>query len=85
MYKTKRRVIYFIINAAVLLLSVIVSILIVLKGSDSRSILVYFGIPAVIFLSFLVAGSSIRRHADNFLRVKSQEQHVLTGTMPAQM
>lgn len=73
MYKTKRRVIYFIINAAVLLLSVIVSILIVLKGSDSRSILVYFGIPAVIFLSFLVAGSSIRRHADNFLRVKNLE------------
>lgn len=73
MYKTKRRVIYFIINAAVLLLSVIVSILIVLKGSDSRSIFVYFGIPAVIFLSFLVAGSSIRRHADNFLRVKNLE------------
>lgn len=73
MYKTKRRVIYFIINAAVLLLSVIVSILIVLKGSDSRSILVYFGIPAVIFLSFLVAGSSIRHHADNFLRVKNLE------------
>lgn len=73
MYKTKRRVIYFIINAAVLLLSVIVSILIVLKGSDSRSILVYFGIPAAIFLSFLVAGSSIRRHADNFLRVKNLE------------
>ena len=73
MYKTKRRVIYFIINAAVLLLSVIVSILIVLKGSDSRSIFVYFGIPAVIFLSFLVAGSSIRHHADNFLRVKNLE------------
>lgn len=73
MYKTKRRVIYFIINAAVLLLSVIVSILIVLKGSDSRSIFVYFGIPAFIFLSFLVAGSSIRRHADNFLRVKNLE------------
>lgn len=73
MYKTKRRVIYFIINAAVLLLSVIVSILIVLKGSESRSIFVYFGIPAVIFLSFLVAGSSIRRHADNFLRVKNLE------------
>lgn len=73
MYKTKRRVIYFVINAAVLLLSVIVSILIVLKGSDSRSIFVYFGIPAVIFLSFLVAGSSIRRHADNFLRVKNLE------------
>lgn len=73
MYKTKRRVIYFIINAAVLLLSVIVSILIVLKGRDSRSIFVYFGIPAVIFLSFLVAGSSIRRHADNFLRVKNLE------------
>lgn len=73
MYKTKRRVIYFIINAAVLLLSVIVSILIVLKGSESRSILVYFGIPAVIFLSFLVAGSSIRHHADNFLRVKNLE------------
>lgn len=73
MYKTKRRVIYFIINAAVLLLSVIVSILIVLKGSDSRSIFVYFGIPAVIFLSFLVAGSSIRHHADNFLRVKKLE------------
>lgn len=73
MYKTKRRVIYFIINVAVLLLSVIVSILIVLKGSDSRSIFVYFGIPAVIFLSFLVAGSSIRHHADNFLRVKNLE------------
>ena len=73
MYKTKRRVIYFIINAAVLLLSVIVSILIVLKGRDSHSIFVYFGIPAVIFLSFLVAGSSIRRHADNFLRVKNLE------------
>lgn len=73
MYKTKRRVIYFIINAAVLLLSVIVSILIVFKGSDSRSIFVYFGIPAVIFLSFLVAGSSIRHHADNFLRVKNLE------------
>ena len=73
MYKTKRRVIYFIINAAVLLLSVIVSILIVLKGSDSRSIFVYFGIPAVVFLSFLVAGSSIRHHADNFLRVKNLE------------
>lgn len=73
MYKTKRRVIYFIINAAVLLLSVIVSILIVLEASDSRSIFVYFGIPAVIFLSFLVAGSSIRRHADNFLRVKNLE------------
>lgn len=73
MYKSKRRVIYFIINAAVLLLSVIVSILIVLKGSDSRSIFVYFGIPAVIFLSFLVAGSSIRHHADNFLRVKNLE------------
>ncbi len=73
MYKTKRRVIYFIINAAVLLLSVIVSILIVLKNNDTSSRFVYLGIPAVIFLSFLTAGSSIRRHADKYLRVKNLE------------
>ncbi len=73
MYKTKRRVIYFIINAAVLLLSVIVSILIVLKNTDSRSMGIYLGIPAVIFLSFLTAGSSIRSHVDKYLRVKNLE------------
>ena len=73
MYKTKRRVIYLIINAAVLLLSVIVSILIVLKDNDGHSRFIYLGIPAVIFLSFLTAGSSIRRHADKYLRVKNLE------------
>lgn len=73
MYKTKRRVIYLIINAAVSLLSVIVSILIVLKDNDGHSRFIYLGIPAVIFLSFLTAGSSIRRHADKYLRVKNLE------------
>ncbi len=73
MYKTKRRVIYFIINAAVLLLSVIFSILIVLKNQDDNSMFVYIGIPAVIFLGFLVAGSSLRHHTDKFLRIKNLE------------
>lgn len=73
MYKTKRRVIYFIINAAVLLLSVILSILIVGKSTREHSEIIYAGLPAVIFLSFLVAGSGIRHQADKKLRVENLE------------
>ena len=73
MYKTKRRVVFFIVNAVVLLFSVIISILIVGKSSAESSRFVNCGIPALIFLSFLIAASSLRRNADRQLRIKNLE------------
>lgn len=73
MYKTRKRVIFFLINVAVLLLSVVLSILIVGKNTGIDSKFIYAGVPAVIFLTFLIAGSALRHKADTFLRIKHLE------------
>ncbi len=70
MYKTKKRVIFFGINAAVLFLSVIFSILLVGIDNNNRNVPKFFyaGVPAVVFLTSLVAGSALRHDADKRLR-----------------
>ena len=76
MYKTKKRIIFLGINAAVLFLSVILSILLV--GLNSQNVkglkTVYAGIPAVVFLASLVAGSALRYDADKRLKIDNLEK-----------
>lgn len=71
MYKTRKKIIFWLIDAAVLLLSVIISILLVKKNSGSQTaIVIYAGVPAVVFLAFLVIASALRHFFDRILYKK---------------
>lgn len=73
MYKSRKKFLFFIINAAVLLLSVLVSILLVKSEIVAESPVFYIGVPAVTFLVFLVIASTVRHAVDARLRKKYLE------------
>ena len=73
MYKTRKKVYFLVINAAVLLLSVFVSVLLVQKDVSDKSPVIFAAVPALVFLMLLIAGSSIRHGTDKLLRKKYLE------------
>lgn len=73
MYKTRKKVYFLIVNAAVLLLSVFISVLLVQKDVSDKSPVIFAAVPALVFLMLLIAGSSIRHGIDKLLRKKYLE------------
>ena len=73
MYKPRKKIYFALINASVLLLSTILSVLLVTKETPVSDPWFYILIPAVVFLGFLVVGSSLRHSVDKRLHRKYLE------------
>ncbi len=69
MYQTRKKIVYFIENFVVLLLSVIVS-MILLSAKKEVSPVISIGVPAIIFIMLLLAGTLIRKTIVKNLRRK---------------
>ena len=71
MYQTRKKIVYLVIDVVVLLLSVMLSIILLSTASDSSvSSVVTIGIPALIFVCILLAGTLIRKSINRNLRKK---------------
>ncbi len=73
MYKARKKAIFILIDAAVLLFSVCLSLLLILEPAAGSAAIVAGGIPAVVFLLFLVVESGVKTLADSKLRRKFLE------------
>lgn len=73
MYKPRKKIYFGIINTSVLLLSVGFSVLLIQTEEAVSNPLFYILIPAIVFLSFLVIGSSLRHYIDRRLRKRYLE------------
>ena len=73
MYKTRKKLYYMIVNAAVLFLSVALSLLLVKKNVGNALPVILAGVPACIFLLALVSGAAVRHTIDARLRKKYLE------------
>lgn len=71
MYQTRKKIVYLVIDVVVLLLSVMLSIILLSTASESSvSPVVTIGIPALIFVCILLAGTLIRKSINRNLRKK---------------
>ena len=73
MYKTRKKVFYIMVNSAVLVLSVALSLLLVMKNVGNALPVILAGVPACVFLIFLVSGAAVRHAIDRVLRKKYLE------------
>ena len=55
MYRTRKKLIFLAINTAVLLLTVGLSVLLIPTDGGDIPLIISIGIPAVVFLIFLIA------------------------------
>ena len=71
MYQTRKKIVYLVIDVVVLLLSVMLSIILLSTASESSvSPVVTIGIPALVFVCILLAGTLIRKSINRNLRKK---------------
>ena len=68
MYKTRKKAAFILINGAVLLLSVFISLFLVRRYAANTSPVILAGVPALVFLVFLVSGSVIGNNLNTKLR-----------------
>ena len=73
MYKTRKKAAFVIIYGAVLLLSVFISFFLVRRYAANTSPVILAGVPALVFLVFIVSGSVIRSNINVRLRKKYLE------------
>ena len=68
MYRTRKKLIFLAINAAVLLLTVGLSVLLIPTEGGDVPLIISIGIPAIVFLIFLVAGTMLRKFLESKLK-----------------
>lgn len=73
MYKTRKKIFFVIIDACVLFLSVIMSVLLVRGNVSDTDTIVLIETSSCVFLAFLVIASSLHRVVDKYLRKKYLE------------
>jgi serine phosphatase RsbU (regulator of sigma subunit) len=61
MYKTRKKIIFLSVNAAILVLFIILSMLLVPNSLKDRSLLVLAGVPAVILVMLLIDGDIVQK------------------------
>ncbi|MDE5898050.1 MAG: SpoIIE family protein phosphatase, partial [Treponemataceae bacterium] len=70
MYRTRKKLAFLLIDIAVLLISVCLSIVLVSSNTVKNSVVIAAGTPAVIFMSFLIIGSAVRTSSNSYLYKK---------------
>ena len=73
MYKPRKKLSVMLINAFVLIFSVLFSILLVFQNTSKFYVIICSIIPAVIFLAMLVIGDASKNKIDDYLRLKNIE------------
>jgi len=65
MYKTRKRIVFLAVNAAILILFIVVSSMLMPRESAGHSFLLLISIPATVFVLLLLGGDAIRTMVDN--------------------
>ncbi len=73
MYKTRKKILFIIVDACVLLLSVIMSVFLVRGNVPDTDVAVLMETSTCVFLAFLVIASSLHRAVDKYLKKKYLE------------
>ena len=68
MYKTRKKILFIIVDACVLLLSVIMSVFLVRGNVPDTDVAVLMETSTCVFLAFLVIASSLHRAVDKYLK-----------------
>lgn len=67
MYRTKKKILFVAINAAVLLLSVWLSVVLIPNNGGNIPLIISIGVPSVVFLAFVISGTMVRKYLDHKL------------------
>ena len=74
MYKTRKRLIFLSVNAAILILFIVISTMLMPERIKEYSFSLLISIPSVIFVLLLIGGDTVRSALDKRLRRKIFEK-----------